>query len=97
VRRLETPWGELFYRLARRDGGGVRYRLDPDPVPAGEVGRRPLEAPPGGLVFTWPLAGSAGAALVDGRPAEVGEDGRVVVRGVPATVDLLQAAGREER
>jgi hypothetical protein len=87
VRRLGTPWGELSYRLARLSsaaGGGVRYRLEAPPATG-----RPLRAPPGGLVFTWPLAGSLGEALVDGRPVEIGADGRVVVHGVPTTVDLL--------
>jgi hypothetical protein len=33
---------------------------------------------------------------VDGRPVAIGADGRVVVHGVPAIVDLLPAEGREE-
>jgi hypothetical protein len=93
IRRLATPWGELSYRLARRpaaDGGGVRYRLEPS---SGEG----LAAPPGGLVFTWPLAGAPGGARVDGRPVALdGEGGpgvpAVTVHGVPATVDLLPPA-----
>ncbi|HLE85198.1 MAG TPA: coagulation factor 5/8 type domain-containing protein, partial [Thermoanaerobaculia bacterium] len=92
VRRLATPWGELSYRLARlgpAEGGGVRFRLETAPGTG-----RLLEPPPGGLVFTWPLAGTAGAARVDGRPVEVGSDGRLIVRGVPATVDFLP---REEQ
>ena len=100
VRRLATPWGELSYRLERRgaeEGGGVRYRIaaagDRSPTPS--TGRA-LVSPPGGLVFTWPLAGAAGEALVDGRPAAVGGDGRVVVHDVPATVELLPAARRSE-
>ncbi len=81
--------GELAYRLEPRapgEGGGVRYRLEP----AAEPGARPLVAPPGGLVFTLP-AGRAARALVDGRPADPGPDGRLVVRTVPATVELLPA------
>jgi len=104
LRRLGTPWGSLTYRLERRAeeaGGGVRYRLGA--VPGGGVEAaphfdRPLEPPPGGLVFTWPLAGPVGGALVDGRPVVVGRDGRLVVQGVPATVELLPAAdARTER
>jgi hypothetical protein len=104
IRRLGTPWGSLTYRLERRAeeaGGGVRYRLGA--VPGGVLEAaprfdRPLQPPPGGIVFTWPLAGPVGGALVDGRPAVVGRDGRLVVHGVPATVVLLPAADeRTER
>jgi hypothetical protein len=93
VRRLATPWGELSYRLERRgssEGGGVRFRLEEAPGTT-----RPLDTPPGGLVFTWPLSGSAERGVVDSRPSEIGTDGRLVVHGVPATVDLLPAARAE--
>jgi hypothetical protein len=111
VRHLATPWGELSYRLERlrasaRAGaaagasGGVRYRLERSSGP----GARPLEAPPGGLVFTLPGAGGStgggaapgrvGRALVDGRSVEPGPDGRVVVHEVPATVELFPAEPR---
>jgi hypothetical protein len=101
IAHLATPWGELGYRLARRgeaEGGGVRYVLEGTTPPSREAGvlpARPLEVPPGGFVFAWPLAGRAGAALVDGEPVAVGDDGRVVVRGVPAIVELLPAPADE--
>jgi len=69
VRKLRTPWGPLSYTLARR-GSGVRYW-----IAAG------LEIPPGGIVLSWPLLGTAAG-------------GMKVVRRLPAVVDLVAAAPR---
>jgi hypothetical protein len=76
----------------------VRYELGRTAPPSHEAGVLParrLEAPPGGFVFAWPLAGRAGAALVDGAPVAVGDDGRVVAHGVPVIVELLPAPADE--
>jgi hypothetical protein len=76
VKGLETPWGSLGYRL-EREGGGVRYRLDPV-----------REMPPGGLVLTWPLAGRPGAARADGEPVPLGAGGEVVLHRRAIEVEL---------
>lgn len=77
IHRLRTPWGSLGYRLTRQ-GGSVRYELDADSA-----------LPPGGLRLTWPLAGRAGSATVDGRAAPLGPDGELSLRRLPAVVDLM--------
>ncbi len=74
---LKTPWGPLSYVLIRQ-GEGVRYVLA-----AG------TEIPPGGIVLAWPLAGKAATARVNGETVPLSADGTVVVRRLPATVDLL--------
>jgi hypothetical protein len=87
VRRLATPWGELSYRLERRpegEGGGVRYRIEELTGPAAGA------LPPGGLVLEYPLPAPDGVpatATVGGSPAEVGDDGRVILHALPATVE----------
>lgn len=83
VRGLATPWGPLGYRLESH-AGGVRYTLD-----------RGSAIPPGGLVFTWPLAGRPARALADGRQVPLAADGTLTVREVAERVELL--AGRGER
>jgi hypothetical protein len=45
----------------------------------------PLDAPPGGIVVTWPFAGSPAGATVNGRAVAVSERG-VTVRETPAEV-----------
>ncbi len=81
VRGLATHEGSLTYRLERH-GGGVRYRVEPG-----------LAAPPGGIVFTWPLADRADHAVVDGRPHDLEPDGTLRVPRPPREVDLLPAGG----
>ena len=80
VSDLATPWGRLSYRLARHRGG-VRYEISGDRA----------RIPPGGLALSWPLAGKAGSARVNGEPAAIDPDGTFRLRTLPATVDLLPA------
>jgi hypothetical protein len=75
VSGLRTPWGTLELWM-KADARGLRARI------GGTV--RP---PPGGLVVPWPLAGRAGSARVNGRPAAITEKGEIVVREVPAEIE----------
>jgi hypothetical protein len=76
VRGMGTPYGQLSYTLERH---GVRYRY----VVAGG-----LEVPPGGIVLVVPGAVAASAAAIDGQPVAPAADGTVVIRRLPAAVEL---------
>jgi hypothetical protein len=89
VRHLATPWGELSYRLEGHPdeaGGGVRYRIDILSGPGSDPG----VLPPGGIALEYPLPAPDGVpatAMVDHFPTDLEENGRVVVRTLPALVD----------
>jgi hypothetical protein len=76
VRGLATPYGALTARWTAT-GGGVRCTI-------GEG----LRLPPGGIVFVPPGVTARWSARVDGHPAPLAADGTVVVRRVPATIEL---------
>lgn len=78
---LRTPWGKLSYTL-RRQGAQVTWHID-----AGV-------APPGGVVLTWPLAGSPGAATVNGQPAHWVND-ELVLHQLPADVVSRSSPARD--
>jgi hypothetical protein len=76
VRNLQTRFGPLSYTM-QRDGDGIEIR-----IAAG------LRLPAGGVVVRPPLRDPIRAATVDGVPIEVGADGQIVVRHLPATLRL---------
>ena len=71
---LVTPWGPLKFRIRAEKGRAL-------------VSVGPLGAPPGGIVVTWPFAGSPARATVNGRAVAVTDRG-VTVRETPAEVVL---------
>lgn len=77
VRDLPTHWGLLGYRLRRT--GPRRVRMDLD---AG------VRIPPGGIVVAPPLRAPLARARVNGEVVRAGADGTVVVRRMPARVEM---------
>jgi hypothetical protein len=78
VAGVHTPWGPIAYTV-RVDGDVVHWS-----VPAG------CALPAGGLVLTWPLEGRPTRATVNGTPVTPGRAGEVVLRTVPAEVEVRQ-------
>jgi hypothetical protein len=76
VRGVRTRWGALSYLLGPA-GAGYRVRLEPG-----------LRVPPGGVRIAPPGVTAGWSADVNGVPAAVSAAGEVVVRAVPATVEL---------
>jgi hypothetical protein len=77
VRDLPTHWGPLGYRLRR--AGTRRLRMD---LAAG------VHVPPGGIVVAPPLRAPLARVRVNGRAVPAGEAGTVVVRRLPARVEM---------
>jgi hypothetical protein len=75
VEGLHTEHGRLDLAL-RGEGRTLRASIGSGEVPAG------------GLVLTWPFEGRPREALVNGRAADLGPDGSVVVRSRPAEVEV---------
>ena len=75
---LRTPYGSLSYRLSARGNGADLHIAEG------------IRVPPGGLVVRAPSPGKKAfrSATVNGKPAKIGTDGEVVVREVPADVQL---------
>jgi hypothetical protein len=75
LRGLRTPYGALSYKLAAKDAS---LTLSIEAMP---------RMPPGGVIYTWPWAGTPGAARVDGRP--VAWRGRqIVITSLPAILQI---------
>jgi F5/8 type C domain/Bacterial alpha-L-rhamnosidase 6 hairpin glycosidase domain len=79
IQNIQTIYGPLTYslRAANTGAAGATYK-----VAAG------TNIPPGGIILTWPLAGKASRAMINGRSVELVEN-QVVLRELPAEV-LLQ-------
>lgn len=75
LRGLRTPYGPLSYTLAAR-GAGLTLRVEAMP-----------RMPPGGVIYTWPWAGTPGAARLNGRPVEW--SGRqILITSLPAVLQI---------
>jgi hypothetical protein len=81
VRDLPTHWGTLDYRMRRTGPRTIRVDL------AGRV-----RVPRDGIVVAPPLRAALAATRVNGRPVSPRADGTVVVRALPARVDLMEAS-----
>lgn len=77
VRGLQTPYGALGYTLRRAGEGRITVQI------AGG-----LTVPPGGIVLRGPWAGDVRAVRVDGQDAVAAADGAIVVRAVPAQIEI---------
>jgi hypothetical protein len=75
VSGLRTPWGALDVWF-QADARGLRGRIGGT-----------IQVPPGGFVVSWPLAGRALSARVNGRLVAADERGEIVVREVPAEIE----------
>jgi hypothetical protein len=74
VHDLHTWWGALSYTMQRSQGAVVIHLSSGVRVPAG------------GLRVTSPAEAPVRTATVDGTPAPLDTDGRVVVRALPAEI-----------
>ena len=82
---LHTPYGLLAYSLHETDGA---LRLH---VNAGTL-------PPGGFVFTWPYAGTPGAATVNGKPGQWhGAELRIAHSPVDVSIEAPRDTGAATR
>jgi hypothetical protein len=77
-KNMPTHGGKLSCTIERASGGGNQ-------LIAHITGTRPI--PDGGLRLTSPL-GPVDRAGLNGQPAEIDRDGRVVVRSLPAIIEL---------
>lgn len=77
VRGLPTHFGVLEYAMREAGPDAVRVRIGPGIVP-----------PSGGIVVTSPLDRPLREAVVDGRPVAVARADAVVIRTVPAEIEL---------
>lgn len=75
VSKLRTPYGELNYSLALRDG-----ELELDIAPGSSV-------PPGGFRFPWPWPQPPGPAVMNGRPA-AWQHGEIHIAASPASLRI---------
>ncbi|WP_294321900.1 discoidin domain-containing protein [uncultured Sphingomonas sp.] len=76
VRGLRTPYGTV----------DLAMRAEGDRIVA-TIGGGAM--PPGGFVLQWPLAGEAGSATIDGKPARIAKDGlHIPARRGPITVTM---------
>jgi hypothetical protein len=75
IEGLRTPYGPVGYALARK---GSRVVLDL---------ARGARVPPGGFVFTWPLARPPGPTTINGEAARW-HNGELVIRECPARVEV---------
>jgi hypothetical protein len=75
ARNLPTPYGQLSLHVGRR-GAGLAVDLDGD------------ARPPGGIRVAPLLAGPAGTVLVNGVRAEPGPGGEILVRELPARIEI---------
>ena len=82
IRDFPTLYGRLSYSL-KTEGDTTTIELSGDDV----------ELPAGGLRFRPWWTGAVRSAMVGGAPAEMGEDGSVVVRSLPASVVVRHVAG----
>src|SRR5690606_19630766 len=57
IEHLRTPFGQVGY-TARRRGRQLVFELSG-------------ATPPGGFAIPWPVAGAAGRATIDGKPAQL--------------------------
>lgn len=76
--QLPTLYGRLAYRLL---GNSARERLN---VGAG------IEVPPGGLVYRSPYSARPARVLINGSTANAGPNGEIVIRAVPAVVEVVR-------
>lgn len=78
IKGLRTRWGSLDYRMSRTPAGLV-VAID-----------RGLRVPTGGIVVSAPGVTARWKATIDGVAARVTPAGEVVVRSLPARVDLTR-------
>jgi hypothetical protein len=76
LRGLSTRWGALDYQMQASED---RLRV--------KIGGG-LRLPPGGVAIRWPLQGQPGAATVNGRDVSEIRGGEVIVRELPAEVEV---------
>ena len=74
VSALPTPYGSLHYTM-RQEGDGVEVRIE-----------GALRIPRGGIVVRAPFDGTINRATVNGKRADIGPDGEIIVRELPALV-----------
>jgi hypothetical protein len=80
ARGLQTRWGRLDIEIGAA-GDSATVRLEGD------------LAPPGGIAVRSPLGDPIVGATIDGRTAEVNEDGEVIVRTLPVQVVFRHRPG----
>ncbi len=85
VRGLRTPLGPLTYTM-RRDADGDGNGLIVIRVEGG------LAVPPGGIVVKGPWPATVRAARLDGRPVRPRGDGSLLLRAVPALIEIEVSA-----
>jgi len=78
IQDLRTRWGSLSYRMSRTRTG-LAISID-----------RGLRVPSGGIVISAPGVDSRWKARVNGNAARVNPAGEVVVRSLPARVELTR-------